>query len=79
MSLTRTDTPILLEDGLKTVFFEALDATIGNYERITTVITSESDQETYAWLGAVPTIREFTDERMPLGLLEHNYYIHNKT
>lgn len=79
MSLTRTDTPILLEDGLKTVFFEALDATIGNYERITTVITSESDQETYAWLGAVPTIREFTDERMPLGLLEHDYCIRNKT
>ncbi len=71
--------PNLLEDGLKTVFFEALDATIGDYERVATIVGSESDQEDYAWLGAVPAIREFTDERMPLGLLEHDYAIRNKT
>ena len=34
MPLTRSDMPNLLEDGLKTVFFEALDATIGDYERV---------------------------------------------
>jgi len=71
--------PNLLEDGLKTVFFEALDATIGDYERIATIVGSESDQENYPWLGAVPAMREFTDERMPLGLLEHDYSIRNKT
>jgi phage major head subunit gpT-like protein len=71
--------PNLLEDGLKTVFFEALDATIGDYERIATIVPSESDQENYAWLGAVPAMREFADERMPLGLLEHDYTIRNKT
>ena len=71
--------PNLLEDGLKTVFFEALDATIGDYERVATVVPSESDQENYPWLGAVPSVREFVDERMPLGLLEHNYTIRNKT
>lgn len=79
MPLTRSDMPNLLEDGLKTVFFEALDATVGDYERIATIVPSESDQENYAWLGAVPAIREFTDERMPLGLLEHDYSIRNKT
>ena len=79
MPLTRSDMPTLLEDGLKTVFFEALDATIGDYERIATIVGSESDQENYAWLGAVPAIREFKDERMPLGLLEHDYAIRNKT
>ena len=79
MPLTRSDMPTLLEDGLKTVFFEALDATIGDYERIATIVPSESDQENYAWLGAVPAMREFTDERMPLGLLEHDYSICNKT
>ena len=79
MPLTKSDMPNLLEDGLKTVFFEALDATIGDYERIATIVGSESDQENYAWLGAVPAIREFTDERMPLGLLEHDYAIRNKT
>ena len=44
MPLTRSDMPKLLEDGLKTVFFEALDATVGDYERIATIVPSESDQ-----------------------------------
>lgn len=79
MPLTRSDVPNLLEDGLKAVFFEALDATIGDYERIATIVPSESDEENYPWLGAVPAVREFVDERMPLGLLEHNYTIRNKT
>ena len=79
MSLTKSDVPKLLEDGLKTVFFDALDATIGDYERLTTIVPSESDEESYPWLGAVPGMREFKDERMPLGLLEHSYSIRNKT
>lgn len=79
MPLTRSDMPNLLEDGLKTVFFEALDATIGDYQRVATIVPSESDEESYPWLGAVPSVREFKDERMPLGLLEHNYTIRNKT
>jgi phage major head subunit gpT-like protein len=79
MPLTRSDVPNLLEDGLKTVFFEALEATIGDYERVATIVPSESDEEDYPWLGAVPGVREFTDERMPLGILEHHYTIKNKT
>lgn len=79
MPLTRSDMPNLLEDGLKAVFFEALEATVGDYERLATIVPSSSDQENYPWLGAVPGIREFTDERMPLGLLEHDYTIRNKT
>lgn len=79
MPLTRSDVPNLLEDGLKTVFFEAFDATAGDYERVATVVPSESDEESYPWLGAVPKMREFADERMPLGLTEHNYTIRNRT
>jgi len=79
MPLTKSDMPNLLEDGLKTVFFEALDATIGDYQRVATIVPSGSDEESYPWLGAVPSVREFVDERMPLGLLEHNYTIRNKT
>jgi len=79
MPLTNSDLPNLLQDGLKTVFFEALDATVCDYKRIATIVASESDEENYPWLGAVPNMREFTDERMPLGLLEHNYSIRNKT
>lgn len=79
MPLTNSDMPNLLEDGLKTVFFEALDGSIGDYERVATIVGSSSDEENYPWLGAVPGMREFKDERMPLGLLEHDYTIKNKT
>jgi phage major head subunit gpT-like protein len=79
MPLTRSDMPKLLEDGLRTVFFEAFDASVGDYERIATIVPSESDEETYAWLGASPRMREFVDERMPLGLTEFSYAIRNKT
>lgn len=79
MPLTKSDMPYFLEDGLKTVFFEALDGSIGDYERIATIVPSGSDEEAYPWLGAVPGMREFKDERMPLGLLEHSYTIKNKT
>jgi len=79
MPLTKSDVTNLLEDGLKTVFFEALDAAVGDYQRVATIVPSESDQESYPWLGAVPNMREFVDERMPLGVLEHNYAIENKT
>ncbi|MBI2843690.1 MAG: Mu-like prophage major head subunit gpT family protein [Armatimonadetes bacterium] len=79
MTLVKSDIPKLLEAGLKTVFFEAYDAAIGDWERIATVVPSEQDTETYAWLGSVPKMREFKDERLPAGLLEQSYTIKNKT
>ncbi len=79
MTLTKSDIPRLLEAGLKSVFFEAYDAAVGDWERICTTVPSEQDTETYAWLGSVPKMREFKDERLPAGLLEHQYAIRNKT
>ncbi|MEN6521272.1 MAG: Mu-like prophage major head subunit gpT family protein [Armatimonadota bacterium] len=79
MALVKSDMPRLLEAGLKTVFFEAYDAASNDSEKIMTVVPSEQDTETYAWLGSVPKMREFTDERLPAGLLEHEYKIKNKT
>lgn len=79
MTLVKSDIPNLLEAGLKTVFFEAYDATVGDWEKISTIVPSEQDTETYAWLGSVPKMREFADERLPAGLLEHSYTIKNKT
>ncbi len=79
MTIVKSDTPRLLEAGLKTVFFEAYDASPADFERIVTVVPSEQDSETYAWLGSVPRMREFKDERLPAGLLEHEYSIRNRT
>jgi phage major head subunit gpT-like protein len=79
MTLVKSDVPRLLEAGLKTVFFESYDAAVGDWEKVATVVPSEQDTETYAWLGSVPKMREFKDERLPAGLMEHEYAIKNKT
>jgi phage major head subunit gpT-like protein len=71
MPLVKSDIPNLLEAGLKTVFFEEYDRTSSDWSRISTVVPSTADTEDYAWLGSSPTMREFKDERLPAGLLEH--------
>lgn len=79
MAIVRSDIPRLLEDGLRAVFLEAYENTPGDWQKIATVVPSEHDTEEYAWLGSTPRMREFKDERMPAGLLEHGYSIRNKT
>ncbi len=79
MPIVKSDIPKLLEAGLRAVFFDAYQAVPGDWERIATVVPSEHDTEKYAWLGSSPKMREFKDERVPAGLLEHDYAIRNKT
>ena len=79
MPLVKTDIPNLLEAGLKAVFFEEFERTPSDWQRIATVVPSTADTEDYAWLGSAPAMREFKDERLPAGLLEHGYSIRNKT
>jgi phage major head subunit gpT-like protein len=79
MPIVKSDIPNLLEAGLRAVFFDAYESAVGDWERIATVVPSEQDTEKYAWLGSVPKMREFKDERVPAGLLEHSYSIVNKT
>ncbi len=79
MPIVKSDIPNLLEAGLRAVFFEAYESAVGDWKRIATVVPSEHDTEKYAWLGSVPKMRQFKDERVPAGLLEHNYSIANKT
>jgi len=76
--IVRSDTPKLLAGPLKAIFFETYDATPIQFERVATVVPSTGADETYAWLGQVPTVREWTDERLPQGLSEFSYTIVNK-
>ncbi|HUV03641.1 MAG TPA: Mu-like prophage major head subunit gpT family protein [Armatimonadota bacterium] len=79
MAIVKSDIPKLLEAGLRAIFFDAYEASPGDWERIATIVPSEHDTEKYAWLGSVPKMREFKDERIPAGLLPHDYSIKNKT
>lgn len=48
------------------------------WKQIAMPITSKNASEKYAWLGAVPNLREFKDERKPGQLVGYNYEITNK-
>ena len=70
--------PVTLEKGLKTNFFKAYDAATAFHPMLATEVPSSADQEKYAWLGTAPTMREWVDERVPKGLLDHSYTLVNK-
>ena len=51
---------------------------VADYLKLVTRFPSNSDKETYAWLGTVPAMREWLDERVPRGLLASDFSITNK-
>ena len=79
MAITAADIPGLLTPGLKTAFFGTFDETGHQYQQISTVIPSEKSVEHYAWLGALPGVREFMDERKVGDMAEYDYAIKNRT
>ncbi|MCX7800055.1 MAG: Mu-like prophage major head subunit gpT family protein [Fimbriimonadales bacterium] len=80
MALTRSDIPDLLLPGLKAEFEQAyrteLDQSVA--DRLATVVHTTLPVQRYAWLGAVPTLREFADERRPAGLASYAVTIADK-
>lgn len=81
MALTKSDIPDLLLPGLKAEFAQAyrneLDTSIA--DQIATVINTTMPSQKYAWLGAVPPMREFVDERRPGGMSSYSVTIEDKT
>ncbi|MDA2916453.1 Mu-like prophage major head subunit gpT family protein [Nitrospinae bacterium AH_259_B05_G02_I21] len=70
--------PIVIEKGLQATFLAAYQARVAFWPRIATEVPSTTDKEKYGWLGSAPTMREWEDERVPKGLLDHDYTIKNK-
>ena len=77
-AITSGDIAALLLPGLKTAFFETFGITPSQWDTIATVINSDKDTENYAWLGALPGMREWTDERQPGDMTPYTYQIKNK-
>jgi phage major head subunit gpT-like protein len=63
--------------GFKGLFDKGLAAAEPLYPKVATVIESSSEKESYNWLGSVPGMREWTDERVPGALRTHEYEIEN--
>ncbi len=79
MAITKSDIGPLLTPGLKTAFFETFGETKALWPQVATVIPSDKDTENYGWLGALPGMREFLDERQPGDMAPYSYAIKNKT
>jgi phage major head subunit gpT-like protein len=77
--LVKGDISGLLLAGLKTQFFQTFTETPSLYDRCFTIIPSDKDTEHYAWLGALPSMNEFLDERQVGEFSEYEYQIKNKT
>ncbi|MCB9853521.1 MAG: Mu-like prophage major head subunit gpT family protein [Phycisphaerales bacterium] len=67
----------LLTKGLKSEFFNRLEATKTHYQDLSTRVTSTTDRETYRWLGTVPQVREWGTGRLAKGLRNESYSIEN--
>ncbi|MBZ0214637.1 MAG: Mu-like prophage major head subunit gpT family protein, partial [Nitrospirae bacterium] len=80
MALTKSDIPDLLLPGLKAEFALAyrnqLDQSVA--EKVATVINTTQPIQKYGWLGTVPPMREFVDERRPSGLTANAVSIEDK-
>ncbi len=81
MGLNRGDIPKLLTSGLRTEFMgdKGFGYTQSDvYKTIALEVPSTKAQETYAWLGQLPKMREWLSERQIKGLSEHSFSIINK-
>lgn len=67
----------LLEHGLKSDFFARFDSTKTHWQDLVTVIPSNSDQETYKFLGSLPLMREWGQGRKARGVRTESYSIAN--
>lgn len=75
--LVRTDIPNLLLAGIKREFMKQLKMHEPEWKRVATQIKSGKATETYAWLGGVPDLREWKDERVTEALNELDFVIKN--
>ncbi|MCH9034010.1 MAG: Mu-like prophage major head subunit gpT family protein [Planctomycetes bacterium] len=67
----------LLTKGLRSEFFSRFDASTTHFQDLATRIQSNSDSETYKWLGSVPRMREWGTGRVAKGLRTESYSVEN--
>jgi phage major head subunit gpT-like protein len=63
--------------GFQALFDRAFTTAAPIYPHIASVVESVSDKESYNWLGSVPALRAWVDERIPGALRTHSYEIEN--
>jgi phage major head subunit gpT-like protein len=64
---------------LKTLFFDTVKDLQLSYTEICTQVDTTQESQDYGWLGAIPSIREFIDERVAKGMAEFGFILRDKT
>lgn len=67
-----------LQKNFRALFLQAYEAYTPDWPRYATEVPSESAEETYQWLGTVPSVKEWIDERTLDQLMGFDYTIKNK-
>lgn len=65
--------------GFRADFNQGFQTAQSYLERLATVVNSSGRDETYAWLGAIPMLREWIGERQAKDLELHDYSLKNVT
>lgn len=77
--MARIQNTVTLEKGLRAEFLRAFAAAETMVPKLATIVDSSASDEKYAWLGEVPAVSEFLDERQIKGFTDTSYTITNKT
>ena len=67
----------LLTKGLRSEFFDRFSAATTYHQDLCTRIQSNSDSETYKWLGSIPRMREWGTGRVARGIRSESYSVEN--
>lgn len=65
--------------GFSAAFNKGFGTPVSHYRQIAMTASSNTREETYAWLGAMPRIREWVGDKVLNGLAAHGYTIKNKS
>lgn len=76
--LISTDSLNGLFEGFKTSFNKGLESAPSHYKSIAMLVNSSAAEETYAWLGQFPRLREWVGDRVIKNLAAHSYAVRNK-
>lgn len=64
--------------NFKTIFNGVFSESVPLYTKISTVVNSETGEESYKWLGSIPSMREWLGDREIQNLNASDYTIKNK-
>lgn len=79
MPQVTSDIPRLIQAGLKVILLDEMESRPRQYDQVCTDMPSNTETQSYAWLGAIPMLREFKSERVVKSMPQFGFDIKDKT